>query len=173
MKKRIIPFYIFLFLTIASNIFILVEGAIGGEGSAAQSVGLTQAFIDFIASFDSNSPIVLNPELTHTVIRKLVGHFGLFGVTGVFTILAMLFTEEGIEKRKIQTIVLSLPFGFSVALFSELEQLFTPGRFFTFNDVLIDFSGYILLGGITFLIFYLIYRHNCKKEKETDVPSLG
>ena len=46
MKKTTIAFYIFLALSIAVNVFIIVEGGIGGEGSANQSFSITQIFIE-------------------------------------------------------------------------------------------------------------------------------
>lgn len=163
MKKTTIAFYIFLVLSIAVNVFIIVEGGIGGEGSANQSFSITQIFIDFVKNINPNSPIVTDPETTHYVIRKLVGHFGLFGVSGILTTITYCLINEGLDKRKAEIIISSIFTGLLVAFISELMQLFAPGRVFAIADVGIDFSGYFLFGGITFLIFYLV--HN-KKEKD-------
>ncbi len=170
MKKNIVLFYIFLVLSFAINIFIIVEGATAGDRSASQSFSFTQMFIDFVKTFAPDSPIVTDPETTHAVIRKLVGHFGLFGVSGIITTVDFLLINDALKKRKAEIIVASSFVGLYIAFISELAQLFTPGRYFTFTDVLIDFSGYLLFGGITFIIFYLVYRH---REKKNNVPAMG
>lgn len=164
MDKRKVLFYVFLVLSIAINVFIVVEGAVGGNESASQSAGLTQAFIEFVRKINPNSPIVTDPETTHAVIRKLVGHFGLFGVSGIITTIYFLLMKDALANKKKKVIVFSLATGLTVAFISELVQYYTPGRWFSLTDVGIDFSGYVLFGGITFLIFYLVYRHKEKKE---------
>ena len=163
MKSHKILFTIFLILTVAINVFIIVEGFIGGDGSASQSFSFTEMFIEIVKAIDPESEIVKNPEATHAVIRKLVGHFALFGLSGIFTVLTFVFTEEGLTTRKIETIYVSLTLGFSVALTSELAQLVTPGRFMSFGDVGIDFAGFLTFGGLTYLISYLI-KNRKKKE---------
>ena len=163
MKTRDVLFYIFLTLMVAVDVFIIVEGGVNGSNSASQSVGFTQWFINLVNSINPNSPIVTNPEMTHTVIRKLVGHFGLFGVSGILTVVTLSMIDEAYLNKKVQIIISSLTLGLTVAIISELMQLFTPGRYMSFIDVLIDYSGFILFGGLTFLIFYLV---NYKKEKK-------
>ena len=170
MKKNTILFYIFLVLAVAINVFIIVEGATAGDRSASQSFGFTQMFIDFVKTFAPDSPIVTDPDTTHAVIRKLVGHFGLFGVSGIITTVDFLLVKEALVNKKRIVIIGSLSVGLIVAFISELAQLFTPGRYFSMIDVLIDFSGYLLFGGITFTIFYLVYRH---KEKKNNVSAMG
>ena len=165
MKKRQIAFFIFLILSLAINVFIIIEGATGVEGSAAQSMGFTQAFIDFVAKIDPNSPIVTNPELTHKVIRKLVGHFLFFGLSGILTTLSFVLINDSM-KKKVEIIIMCLLTGLLVAFTSELVQLIAPGRFFAFTDVLIDYSGYVLFGAIVFIVSILIYRHKLKKENQ-------
>ena len=164
MKVKNIFFYIFLILLVAINVFILVEGATGGNDSASQSMGFTQMFIDLVKRIDPNSPIVKNPEITHSVIRKLVGHFGLFGLSGIILIVDFLLANDIYLAKKSDIVLISLVFGFGIALLSEVLQYFAPGRFMAFTDVLIDYAGFILFGGLTFLIGYLIYRHKNKKE---------
>ena len=167
MKTRRILCYIFLVLSVAINVFIVVEGGINGDNSASQSFSFTQMFIDLVKKIDPNSPIVQNPEITHSVIRKLVGHFGLFGVSGILTTTMLSLIDDAYKDKKLQIVISSAFIGLFVAFLSELMQLFTPGRYMSFIDVLIDYSGYILFGGLTFLIFYLAYHHKKKKEVET------
>ena len=158
MNTRKIFCYIFLALSVAINVFIIVEGAVNGSNSASQSMGFTQMFIELVKKIAPNSPIVLNPEVTHSVIRKLVGHFGLFGLSGILTTTALSLIDNAYINKKLEIIIASASTGLVIALISELMQLFTPGRYMSMIDVLIDYSGYILFGGITFLIFYLVNR---------------
>ena len=58
----------------------------------------------------------------------------------------------------------ALAIGLSVAFISEAMQFVTPGRYMSIIDVLIDYSGFVLFGGITYLIFFLVNRK--KEERE-------
>ena len=166
MKKRKILFFVFLALSIAINVFIIVEGAVDAEGSSSQSFGVTQLVINIFKAIAPDSRIATDPDFAHHLVRKLVGHFGLFGVSGILTILTFIFGHEDFDKMKVRIVINSSVLGLSVAFISELLQLTAPGRAFAFTDVLIDFSGYLLFGGITFLIYCLIRRRNQKKAKE-------
>lgn len=147
MKKRNILFAIFATLTLAFNILIIVESCIGGTGSAEQSQGLTEMIVDFVILIDPGSTIINNIDIAHSVIRKLIGHFLLFGLSGLFTSLTMIYSP--LDKiKKIHKFIFGLVFGFIIAAISELIQYFVPGRAGMITDILIDFSG--------FLLFYLI-----------------
>lgn len=163
-KKELVCFYLFLIISILINVFIVVEGFIGGSDSASQSFSLTNLFIEFVKLIDPNSPLVTNPEITHSIIRKLVGHFLLFGLSGLFTTLTMIFINDSMTIHKKEIIIVSSFCGLSLAFISELAQLFTPGRYMSIIDMLIDLSGYISFGGITFLIAYLSYRKKHQKK---------
>ena len=165
MKKRQILFYIFLVLSIAINVFIIVEGAIDAEGSSSQSFGITQIVINIFKAIAPNSRIATDPDFAHHLVRKLVGHFGLFGVSGILTTLTFIFGHTDFDKMKIRIVINSSVLGLSVAFISELLQLTAPGRAFAVTDVLIDFSGYVLFGGTTFLIYYLVHKHKSKNEE--------
>lgn len=96
-------------------------------------------------------------------IRKLFGHFGAFMFYSVFTTMLCLL----IFKKKF-SLLFSLINGFGIALISELIQLFVPGRFGAFKDVMIDFSGYLvpILG---FFIYFIIRR--LKNGRFNKIPS--
>ena len=163
MKAKKVLFYIFVVLAIAINVLIIVEAAIGGSKSAGQSMGVAQFIIDLAKKIDPNSPIVLNPETTHIVVRKLVGHFGLFGASGLFTTIAMLLFKDVRYDKKMVVFAISEGFGLVLAVISELIQLVTPGRYFSIGDVFIDYSGYIVFSMIVFFSFYIIYRDKERK----------
>jgi VanZ family protein len=101
-----------------------------------------------------------NIEMTDNylcIIRKLVGHFGFNVVLGV---VSTLFYINLCLDKKI-TLLLHYIIGFVVAFSSEfLCEAFTSGRSASFYDVLIDYSGFILISTILFIIFFV------KKDKE-------
>lgn len=165
MKKRNIIFTIFLLLSLAINTFIVFEGATNGNDSSSQSFGVTNWVLDVIGKIDPNSWMVLDRDAAHALIRKLIGHFALFGLSGIISTLMFVFINNPL-KKKIQIVISNMMYGFYFALVSELVQHFTPGRYMSFVDVMIDFSGYVLFGGITFIIYLLIANHKAKKSNQ-------
>ena len=166
MKVRQIFFYIFIVLAIGINVFIIVEGALNGSQSEEQSMGLTYAFINFIKIFNPNTTLENDLPTVHYVIRKLFGHFVLFGISGLITTGAFILSKDMMKKHKAIILVASGFIGLFVAFVSEFMQLLTPGRVFSFADTMIDFAGYVGFGGLLFLICYLICRTKEKKELE-------
>lgn len=163
MKAKKILMIIFGVIALAINVFIIVEGFIGVEKSASTSIGFTDALIKFVESINPASHIGDNKEQVHAVVRKLFGHFFLFGASGLFTTLTFLMIDDVMINRKLETSLAIISVGLTVAVSSELAQLFSPGRFGLFTDVLIDFAGFIVFFAITFLIAYLI--NNKRKVK--------
>ena len=163
MKVRKILFYIFLVLSVATNVLIIVESSIGGSGSASQSASISDWFIKILESIGIT---ISDVETFRYVFRKLVGHFLLFGLSGLFTALSLVMNDFLMNKFKWKNMLFCLGLGVSVAVISELIQAFVPGRYGTFTDVFIDLAGYIGFAGITYLIYYLIKRRT-KKINET------
>lgn len=163
MKARKILFYIFLVIAIAINALIIVESCIGGDGSASQSFSFSEAFINFIESFDPSTTIITDRAAFHAVFRKVVGHFLLFGGSGLFTTLTLMMCDKFYDKFKWKILLFSAGFGLIVALVSELIQYFVPGRAGVLTDVFIDFGGYLLFMGLGYLITYLIFRKHRNK----------
>ena len=161
MKARKILFYVFLALAVAINAFIIVESCIGGEGSAAQSFSFSEAIASLIEKIFPHA--VIDHAAFHSAIRKIVGHFLLFGLSGIFTTLTFVINDYLMDKLKWKSIIIILSIGLLVALVSELIQYFVPGRYGVLTDVLIDYSGYILFSGIVYLAYILIV--NKKRNK--------
>ena len=161
MKARKVLFYVFLVLSIATNVLIIVESSIGGGGSAAQSFSFSDWFIKLLEAIGIT---VSDREAFHAVFRKLVGHFLLFGFSGAFTMLSLIMNDYLTNRFKWKIILFCLGLGVIVAVISELIQVFVPGRAGTFTDVFIDLAGFIAFAGITYLIYFLIVRHNKKKK---------
>lgn len=156
MKARKILFYIFGVIAIAINVLIIVESFIGGNNSASQSFSLSEAFANFFEIIFPN--LIIDRIAFHSAIRKIVGHFLLFGLSGIFTTLTLLMNDYLYNRFKWKVALFSLGFGLILALISELIQYFVPGRYGVLTDVLIDYSGYVLFGGLTYLITFLIFR---------------
>lgn len=160
MKARKVLFYVFLVLSIATNVLIIIESSIGGGGSAAQSFSFSEWFINLLESIGIS---ITDKEAFHAVFRKLVGHFLLFGFSGCFTMLSLIMNDFLTNKFTWKINLFCLALGVIVALISELIQAFVPGRAGTFTDVFIDLAGYISFTGITYLIYFLVIRHKRKK----------
>ena len=140
---------IFLVLAIAINVFIIVEAAMSGDKSASQSGWVSE----LIAKIFNITP----DENYHHLIRKLVGHFGLYVVDGVLTTLAEYYVLRYREQYKERSfLVIFLSSGVVLASISEFIQLLAMNRGPAFTDILINFSGYFLGGGIVFLIAFLL-----------------
>lgn len=105
-------------------------------------------------------------------IRKGLCHFGAFLV---FAICSVLFFTINVDKKYW---CFSIPFaflqGYGIAALTEFIQVFTAGRYGCMDDVLLDFTGFAIGGGITALIMLMIlfipkliklYR---KKKNKTD-----
>jgi len=164
MKRRKILFIIFILLTIAIDAFIIAESCIGGAGSSNQSQGFTQSLIEFISSINPNSDIKNHSDEVHAIVRKVIGHFLLFGLSGILSAITSLFIKDN-NKHKWLLIIIVLSKGFLLACLTETIQFFIPGRAGMFTDILIDFSGYLLFSIIVFLIYYLIIKK--KREKKS------
>ena len=90
-------------------------------------------------------------------VRKLMGHMGLSGVLGF----GLFFTCLFLCKHKWKCAVYPFAISFVHGGLSEAIQYFTPGRFCTFADVLVDFMGGcigIVLGMILAGLILLIWK---------------
>ena len=154
-RKDKILAYTFSILAVALSVFIIIQSCLDGGESTGQSswvVELCKNVINFVIKDAINES---NIGTFTTVIRKLVGHFSLFLVDGVFVYLSLYYWLK--EKKDMITLLLfTLIFGLLLASLSEFIQSFVPGRSGELLDVLIDYGGYLLGTGITYLIIYLI-----------------
>lgn len=103
---------------------------------------------------------------TYEMVRKFMGHGGLSALLG-FGIVGTLFL---LCKRKWGCAVLSAPLCFIYAGVSEGIQYFTPGRFCTITDVLIDFIGCLIgmaIATVLVAVVLVIWRLASKKSFES------
>ena len=90
-------------------------------------------------------------------VRKLMGHMGLSGVLGF----GLFFTCLFLCKNKWKCTVYPFAISFVHGGLSEAIQYFTPGRFCSFADVLVDFMGGcigVVLGMILAGLILLIWK---------------
>lgn len=90
-------------------------------------------------------------------VRKLMGHMGLSGVLGFVLFFTCLF----LCKNKWKCTVYPFAISFVHGGLSEAIQYFTPGRFCSFADVLVDFMGGcigVVLGMILAGLILLVWK---------------
>lgn len=100
------------------------------------------------------------------IVRKSLGHFLLFTLDGIFTLLLFTKLNEIIEYKKKKWwhyIAIVIFIGLFMAFFSEFIQLFIQYRDFTIIDVGIDLLGYGLGMGIILLIRFIKKKHRDKQ----------
>lgn len=157
-KKYLILFIIFAILALAMDAFIIYQSCLNGSQSTTWSGHTVEIIKNIINSIFHNAINDSNISTFTNVIRKLVGHFGLFFISGIFTSLAIYYLLYENKLAHYYKILIMLPFGLSVAIITEVIQLSVPNRSGQLTDVLIDFAGYftaiILVNLILLLIFY-------------------
>ena len=163
-KADWILFIVFLVLAIGINAYIIYHSCLSGPQSSEQSSQVVEVAETAINTVKPNTINESNIEAFSTFIRKSIGHFGLFVVSGLFTSLATYFFVKDFKWYKHYfAIIISFVIGLSIAITTEIIQLNVPQRSGEFTDVLIDTSGYLLGLGIIVLILFLVLRR--KKTK--------
>ena len=152
-KERII-----ICLAIAINIFIIVNSCLPGGESTKESNWLVEPIKNIINLIKPDTINDSNISWFSGFIRKLIGHFSLFAVSGFLTTWSIKICVFKKEKQFFKAFYLSFFFGLALACLTELIQTFIPGRSGEIKDVRIDFIGYLLALLITLLVIFLIYR---------------
>ena len=150
-------------LALAVNVFIIVQSCLNGNQStnvASPIVDMCKAIVNLFSKDAINDS---NIDAFTLVIRKLFGHFGLYALSGLLTSSALLMWIKPLKWFKYYLfLIIDLSFGLLFSLFTELIQLFTPGRSGQILDSLIDFGGYIFGTLIILLMLYLAIRKRNK-----------
>ena len=173
MNKRNLLKWIIFGVALATNIFILVNSFIFGDASNAESSAITSTAASAVNGIVPGAVTKDNYESFIVIIRKVFGHFGLFGFSGVVSTWSIyLFARGSKFNYFIHFGCLSLLFGFWLGWFSEFVQLFIPGRSGSVADVMIDFAGYFI--GVLLVIFILflakkpIFQNQNQEEKRAN-----
>lgn len=162
--------YLFVTLYIITLGYIFYAAASSAANSTRQSNIASQVIVNTIDVVESAEIAISNDDrLTvkdkyetnydfriqfNKVVRKLVGHFGLFGFLGIMFSLAF---YTFFESKK-QLLIINFINGFVTAGISEIIQLFADKRGPAFTDVLIDYSGYLIGSLFIILIMFLVNR---------------
>ena len=168
-KKDFVLLVIFSVLAIAINAFIIYHSCLNANQSTEASSFVVDVFKNIINAFKANTINDNNYGDFANVIRKLIGHFGLFMVSGVLSSLAFYYLLKPYKWYKHYfAIIISFVFGFIIASITEIIQLSVPGRSGEFTDVLIDSGGYLLGLGIASLILLLILKNKQNARENTN-----
>ena len=154
-KEKFLKWFI-LSIAIAINLFIIINAFINGEVSAKESNTIAHTTADVINTVKPETITPQNFDRFAFDLRKAVGHFGLFALSGLFSSWATyLFSKDTKAGYFLSQAIMDLGFGFIVALLSEFVQIFIDGRTGAWADVGIDFAGFFLGFLIIFLVFLL------------------
>ena len=158
-KRYLIATIIVSALAVSLNFFIILHSCLNGDASSQASGPVVELFKSIINLFHAGTINDSNIGTFTQVIRKLVGHFGLFLVDGVFTSWSIYLASAYIKKYKQwYGLIFTLFFGLFMAGLSEFIQIFVPGRSGELLDILIDYGGYLLGTGTIVLIAFLRYK---------------
>ena len=154
-KYQFLKWFIFA-IAVAINLFILINAFINGEVSAKESNTIAHTTADVINTIKPETITPQNFDRFAFDLRKVVGHFGLFALSGGFSSWATyLFSKDTKLGYFVTQIIADLSFGFVMAMVSEFVQIFVDGRTGAWADVGIDFCGFFLGFLVVFLIFLL------------------
>ena len=168
-KKYLILTIIICVLAVAINAYIIMHSCLDAAESTKASQGVVEVSEEVVNTVAPGTVTPENHDSFATFIRKALGHFGLFVVSGLLSSLAIYLVFNPMKWSKYwMLMIISLLFGFGMGGLTEGIQLSVPGRSGEFTDVLIDFSGYILGFLIILLILFLIIRSINKKSTKPE-----
>lgn len=168
MKKNKLDLFlmiIFTVLALAINAYIIYHSCLNGAQSSQASQGVVEVSEEVVNTVRPGTVTPENYNAFATFIRKSLGHFGLFVVSGIFSSLSIYYIFKDFKwiKHFLSTIF-ALSFGLIIAMTTEIIQLNVPERSGEFTDVLIDYGGYLLGAFLVGLLLFLIIRHQRKKQ---------
>ena len=168
-KKYLVWTIIVSVLALAINVFIIAHSCLNASQSSAASGGVTDFLTKIINGIRPGTINDANYGQFASFVRKAIGHFCLFMVSGLLSTLAfyLVLNMSKWAKYYLQ-IIMALTFGLTIAILTEVIQLNIDGRSGEFADVLIDYSGYVLGFSITFLILFLVLKSKNKKSAKPD-----
>lgn len=164
-KLDLILMIIFTVLAVSINAYIIYHSCLNGSQSSQASQGVVEVSEEVVNTVRPGTVTPENYNAFAAFIRKSLGHFGLFVVSGIFSSLAVYYIFKDFKwiKHFLNTIF-ALSFGLIIAMTTEIIQLNVPERSGEFTDVLIDYSGYLLGAFLVGLVLFLVIRHQRKKQ---------
>ena len=161
LKRYTLVQWTVIVLAIAIDVFIIVNACLPAGPSTQESNWIVEPAKTVINTINES-----NIDQFSSFIRKFVGHFSLFLVSGVLTTLSIKFIYYDLSKNFVKFAIISCISGLFLAVLTEFIQLFVPGRSGELLDVLIDFSGYFLATLIIGLIVYIRGKKSSTLENE-------
>lgn len=169
LKRYSVVQWIVIVLAIAIDVFIIVNACLPAGPSTQESNWIVEPAKTVINTIKENTINESNIDQFSSFIRKFVGHFSLFLISGVLTTLSIKFIYYDLSKNFVKFAIISCISGLFLAVLTEFIQLFVPGRSGEILDVLIDFSGYFLATLIIGLIVYIRMRKSSTLENEKEM----
>ena len=170
-RKYFVLSIVFVSLSVLINAFIIYQSCLKGSSSSSWSDNVTKTAADVINTIAPNTITEKNMPDFSSFIRKAIGHYGLFGINGIVTTLAIYFSISYTSFYKHHWgIAISGSFGLLIASLTEIIQSFVPGRSGQITDVIIDFAGFFTSVAIVYLIIILALDHK-KKAPEAEANS--
>ena len=161
--------WLIIVLALAINSFIIVNSCMNANQSTNQSGFVVTILSNIINGIKPGTINDDNYGEFSSVIRKLVGHFGLFFTSGIFTTLSIKFIYYDLKKNYWIFLIISASSGLFLAILTEIIQLFVPGRSGEIRDVFIDFGGYIFPLIIISIVVYFTSKKTSDIEKEDEL----
>ena len=164
-KLDLVLMIIFTVLALAINAYIIYHSCLNGAQSSQASQGVVEVSEEVVNTVRPGTVTPENYNSFATFIRKSLGHFGLFVVSGIFSSLAIYYIFKDFKwiKHFLNTIF-ALSFGLIIAMTTEIIQLNVPERSGEFTDVLIDYGGYLLGAFLVGVVLFLVIRNHRKKQ---------
>ena len=154
MKKQKIYKWIIISIALAINLFIIINSCFGGATSSTVSNSFVDVAVKVVNGISHDAVNKSNINSFTAVIRKLFGHFALFGLSGCMSTWAIYLIFKGTKYNfYFKFGLISFLFGLAVSWVTEFIQLFVNGRSGSSVDVAIDMLGYFI--GVLLLIFIL------------------
>lgn len=157
-------FFLLLYIFLVGAIFYL--SAENGSSSSASSGRVGESIANFLNIFGAN--IDSCDPTFKKLVRKLVGHFGLFLVTSLSSIL-MIASYKKDDKGKYLILLSSALIGIFIAFLSEYVQSFADNRGPSVNDAFIDMGGYFVPITFYLIIKFFVYFKDKKRGRVVEL----
>ncbi len=145
-KKILSISYLLIFLLLSS---LIIAFSLAPSDVSSNQSGFILNIVLWGLSLFGYTPNQDALALISILVRKLIGHFGLFFVDGMFAYLnAVSFIKA---KKYYVPLLIALSTMVVLASLSEVLQLLASGRAGLFSDVILDIAGAIL--GVSLIYF--------------------
>lgn len=158
-KKNIVSGFVYLSLFLLITMIIFLFASFDSVLSSSQSDFVVNVLNGILLFFNIHLDAI-QLDIFALVVRKLIGHFFIFFLDGLFAYLALIKLLK--FKKQWLNFLIAAVVMFAVAGFSELIQFFASGRSAEWLDIGIDFAGAFF--GILFVfLFTLMAKEKAKK----------